>query len=388
MQRKKSHQLDQVGANALANFFMHFKLSKHQIEQALLSLEMLPDDEALIAELKQHVLFIQTLLQDIDLNKILPLTTSLNGLIQRISSKHLIFESGLSDLILLAIDDIQLIIEKIVDAEYRCVLLERLPGICECIDTIAIADERNRMVAIKDALLLLDPSIEVFETDMTQSDLMKNLFSSQIPEYEELSIYGVEESDDFIFFRSLSEPIEKREKYWSGRVDRMLRLALKMNDHAGRPVNPNQLAAAVYMHDTGMALIPLSIINSKEKLTTTQVDLIHKHPVIGYELMRYMTNWREASFIVLQHHEQVNGAGYPYGLSDKDICEGAKILAIVDLIDARTHERVHATLLKRPLLRAAIELGKYSDVQFSAKWVNVFKEIFHEVRKVDKYLME
>ncbi len=386
--KKNSHQLDHIGANALADFFTHFNLSKHQIEQSLLSLEVSPNDEPLISELTQHVLLIQQLLQDIDLNKIIPLTTSLSGLIQRISSKHLIFESGLSDLILLTVDDIQLIIEKMIDDEDRCVLLERLPGICECIDTIAITDERNRMVAIKDALLLLDPGIEVFETDMTQSDLIKNLFSSQEPEYDELSAYGVEESDDFIFFRSLSEPIEKREKYWSGRVDRMLRLALKMNDHAGRPVNPNQLAAAVYMHDTGMALIPLSIIYSKEKLTTTQIELIQKHPVIGYELMRYMANWREASFIVLQHHEQVNGAGYPYGLSDKDICDGAKILAIVDLIDARTHERVHATLLKRPLLRAAIELGKYSDIQFSAKWVNIFKEVFHEVRKIDKYLMK
>jgi len=110
--------------------------------------------------------------------------------------------------------------------------------------------------------------------------------------------------------------------------------------------------------------------------------------MIGYELMRYMTNWREASFIVLQHHEQVNGAGYPYGLGDKDICDGAKILSIVDLVDARTHERVYATLLKRPLLRAAIELGKYSGIQFSEQWVNVFKEVFQEVRKMDKYLMQ
>jgi len=383
-----SHQFDHVGANALAGFFINFKNSQKKIEQSLLLLEISTDDQGLILALQQHMQLLQQALYNVELTKIVPLTISLNGLIQRIQLKHLVFESGLSDMILLAVNDIKLIMESIIDGDDKCTLLARLPRICECIDTIAIADERNRLAAIKDALLLLDPGIEIFESVITHSDLLRNLFSQQVPEYDELAAYGVEESDDFIFFRSLSEPVENREKYWCGRVDRMLRLALKMNDHAGRPVNPNQLAAAVYMHDTGMALTPLSIINSKQKLSDTQLDIIHQHPVVGYELMRYMTNWREASFIVLQHHEQVNGAGYPYGLYDKDICDGAKILAIVDLVDARTHERVYATLLKRPLLRAAIELGKFVDVQFSEKWVNVFKAVFQEARKIDKHLIQ
>jgi len=383
-----SHQFDRVGANALAGFFINFNLSQKKIEQSLLLLEISPDDQCLISELQEYILLVQQALKSVELTEIVSLTASLNGLVERIRLKHLKFESGLSDMILLAVNDIKLIMEAIIDSDDRCRLITRLPQICECIDTIAIADERNRLAAIKDALLLLDPGIEVFDSGMTHGDLLKNLFSHQVPEYDELAAYGVEESDDFIFFRSLSEPVENREKYWCGRVDRMLRLALKMNDYAGRPVNPNQLAAAIYMHDTGMALTPLNIINSKEKLSDAQLDIIHQHPIVGYELMRYMTNWREASFIVLQHHEQVNGEGYPYGLHDKDICEGAKILAIVDLVDARTHERVYATLLKRPLLRAAIELGKYADVQFSAKWVNVFKEVFQEVRRVDKHLMQ
>ena len=52
------------------------------------------------------------------------------------------------------------------------------------------------------------------------------------------------------------------------------------------------------------------------------------------------------------------------------------------MVDARSHERAHAMLLKRPLLRAAIELGKHSGDQFSEKWVNVFKEVFQEMRSL------
>jgi len=376
-------QLDTISASALAGFFVNITSFQQQIEQSLLMLEMSPGEDALILELQKSIESIHDLLQEVELDNIQPLTKSLLGLLQQIRSKNLMFETVLSDLILLAVNDIKTVMEKFVDGEERCVLVDRLPRICESIDAIGTANGLNCDEVIKDALLLLDPSIEIIESSITHSDTIVNLFSKGMPDEEELAAYGVEESDDFIFFRSLAEPLESRANYWSGRSHRMLRLALKMNDQAGRPVNPNQLAAAVYIHDAGMALLPLETINSEDKLSQDQREQIQKHPVVGYELMRYMKSWREASFIVLQHHEQVDGGGYPYGLSDKDICDGAKILAIVDAVDARTHERVHATLLKRPLLRAAIELGENAGVQFCEKWVEVFKEVFQEVRKLN-----
>lgn len=384
MSKYNTHQqLESIAASTLAGFFVNFNSSQQQIEQSLLMLEMSPHEETLIIELQQGVDSIQKSLKDVGLEAIEPMTVSLTGLLQQVRLKNLNFETVLSDLILLAIDDIKVVMEKIIDGEDRCVLLTRMPRICESIDAIGTADDISRSAVIKDALLLLDPSIEIIETSITHSDSLINLFSKNMPDEEELSAYGVEESDDFLFFRALAEPLESRANYWSGRVHRMLRLALKMNDQAGRPVNPNQLAAAVYMHDAGMALLPLEIINCKDKLTEEQREEIHQHPVVGYELMRYMKSWREASFIVLQHHEQVDGGGYPYGLTDNDICDGAKILSIVDAVDARTHERAHATLLKRPLLRAAIELGQNEGVQFSEKWVGVFKEVFQDVRKIN-----
>jgi HD-GYP domain-containing protein (c-di-GMP phosphodiesterase class II) len=161
----------------------------------------------------------------------------------------------------------------------------------------------------------------------------------------------------------------------------MLRLALKMNDMADRPVDPTQLAAAIYMHDAGMALIPLSVINSKDSLTEQDREKMEQHPQIGYELLRYMKDWSEASLMVLQHHERMDGSGYPQGLKENEICDGAKIIAIADAMDARTHERAHATLMKRPLLRAAMEISKKADTQFSSYWVDIFSTVFHEMRQ-------
>ncbi|HED32979.1 MAG TPA: HD domain-containing protein [Gammaproteobacteria bacterium] len=377
-----AHQFEIISAPALAGFFLGFNTSQQQIEQALLMLELSPDDDILLHELQENIVSVQKSLQSIGFGQINPLTISLNKLLQAVRLNYIPFETLLSDLVLLAIDDIKMVVEKFIDGADRCVLMSRLPRICESIDAIAEADEMHIESAIRDALLLLDPGMEIIETSITQSDTLINLFSQDIPDEEELSAYGVEEGDDFIFFRALSAPLENRASYWRGRVDRMLRLALKMNDQAGRPVDPNQLAAAVYIHDAGMALLPLELINSVDELTQEQRELVRHHPVTGYELMRYMKNWREAALIVIQHHEQVDGKGYPYGLTEREMCEGAKILAIVDAVDARTHERAHAMLLKRPLLRAAIELGKYAGVQFSEKWVDVFKEVFQEMRKI------
>ncbi len=375
-----------IQASDLAEFFADYNSAEQKIEQSLLMLELSPEDDLMLREMQHSVESIHQALSGIGLLQLQPLTRSLNRLLQSIRNKHIPFETVLSDLLLLAVDDIKMIIEKIIDGDsQRCVLMSRLPRICDAIDTIPEGDEFNRDLLIKDALLLLDPSMEIIETSISNSDALANLFSKESPDEEELAAYGVEESDDFIFFRALSEPLEHRAKYWHGRVHRMLRLALKMNDMAGRPVEPNQLAAAIYMHDAGMALLPMDIIKGEGELSEEQLQQIKQHPVIGYELMRYMKSWRDAATMVLQHHERVDGQGYPYGLTESEICDGAKIIAIVDLVDARTHERAHATLLKRPLLRAAIEIGKHEGGQFSERWVAVFKQVLNELRELKKH---
>ena len=375
------YEVDTVDGDALAQFFRTFSGAYLHIEQALLMLELDAADERSLTELQSAIHSLQQALQAIGFNELLCLTTTLENLVQSIRAKQVEFHTVISDIVLLAVDDIKTVLEKIIDGETRCVLLERMPRVCATISNIAEVDPYYQDSVIKDALLLLDPSTEILEPNTAASASLIDLFDDSEPDQEELAAYGVEENDDFVFFRALSEPLETRARYWRGRSQRMLRLALKMNDHAGRPVDPNQLAAAVYMHDAGMALLPLEVINHDSNLDDEHLQQIREHPKIGYELLRYMKQWREAATIVLQHQERVDGKGYPYGLTEHEICDGAKILAIVDAIDARTHERAHSSLLKRPLLRAAMEIGKHVDTQFSEKWVNVFKQVFQQMRK-------
>jgi len=375
------YEVNTLSVDALAGFFEAFSEANLEIEQSLLMLELDSDDANCIADLANAINTIHAAIHKIGLHELCCLTQSLIDLLWSVKTKELRFETVLSDVILLAINDVKTIVEAMLESKDRCVLLDRLPQVCQSINQIAKVDGMHLDGVTKDALLLLDPTMEIIEPSISTSDSLMNLFENSAPDEQELAAYGVEENEDFIFFRGLSEPLETRAHYWHGRGQRMIRLALKMNDQAGRPVDPSQLAAAVYMHDVGMALLPLNVINSSDKLSEDDLKLIKEHPKISFELLRFMKQWSQAAEIVLQHHERVDGSGYPYGLKEDEICEGAKIMAIVDAIDARTHERAHSTLLKRPLLRAAMEIGKNSDNQFSSYWADIFKDVFQQMRK-------
>lgn len=376
-----ANQLENLDAGSLADFFGLIAEAHNQMEQSLLLLQIDREDAQSLAELSMAVDNIHNALADHALGEMRELTGSLLQLIYAIRQKQMAFSTTVGDIILLATQDIRTLLEKSLEGESSPALLSRLPRVCVAIKNVAHVDPMMQDSMMRDILLLLDADTELLDATPAPAETLRNLFSSAEPEDEELAAFGVELTEDFVFFRSLGEPLETRAHYWQGRNQRMLRLALKMNDQAGRPVDPNQLAAAVYVHDVGMALLPLEIINNENQLTETDLQQIREHPKFGFELLRYMKQWREAAYIVLQHHERMDGSGYPYGLKENEICEGAKILAIVDAVDARTHERTHASAQQQALLRAAMEIGKHTDTQFSTYWVNIFKTLFQEMRK-------
>lgn len=82
---------------------------------------------------------------------------------------------------------------------------------------------------------------------------------------------------------------------------------------------------------------------------------MRSHLRTGYDLLHRMAEWQEGGEIVLQHHEHIDGCGYTKKLTGLEICDGAKILAIADTFEARTHERAHTISTKRLLF------GQYSN---------------------------
>lgn len=103
-----------------------------------------------------------------------------------------------------------------------------------------------------------------------------------------------------------------------------------------------EVGIGAILHDVGKMMIPNEILNKQEKLTDEEFELIKRHARAGFDVLRNTPNISLLSaHCAFQHHERVNGIGYPQGLSGDNIHPYAKILAVADVFDAVTSNRVY-----------------------------------------------
>ena len=188
---------------------------------------------------------------------------------------------------------------------------------------------------------------------------------------------GHDRSADLRFFKSLALLFENRSPLYKGRSGRLLRLALDTNARGGKPADPVQLEAAVYLHDVGMMFLPEPLWLKAGELSDDERTRLREHPKYGAGLVERMEGWQEAATIIAQHHEMADGGGYPAGLKENQIVPGAMILAIADAFEAVTlkhNERGEG----RSLVRAIAEVNA-SDKQFSTHWIGHFNQVIRGV---------
>ena len=191
-----------------------------------------------------------------------------------------------------------------------------------------------------------------------------------------LSLSENQESD-LLLFRILSLQVDEQNDFWHNRTDLILYLALRTLKLSDKVVDKAQLVAAVYMHDSGMAFLPDNLLNKNNKLNAMETKKLHQHPIWGYSLLKRMTGWEEASQMVLDHHERIDGDGYPYQKKADEINEGAKLIAILDAYYAMTNLRADRSH-RRSIMRAISEINACIDTQFCGYWVKIFNEVIRQ----------
>ncbi|HOP10167.1 MAG TPA: HD domain-containing protein [Oscillospiraceae bacterium] len=102
------------------------------------------------------------------------------------------------------------------------------------------------------------------------------------------------------------------------------------------------------LHDVGKMVIPGHILQKPAALDQEEMALIYRHSLSGYHMIFDSDISPESKFIVLQHHERLDGSGYPEGLKGDDISEGAKIVMVADSLDAMTSYRPYKTAQSMP----------------------------------------
>jgi len=102
------------------------------------------------------------------------------------------------------------------------------------------------------------------------------------------------------------------------------------------------LLSAGILHDVGKSKVPMEILNKRGPLTEREFEVIKKHTVYGFEIIKDIPDMDEkVKDAVLMHHEKENGTGYPFGVKGAGISYFAKIISIADVFDALTSERVY-----------------------------------------------
>lgn len=134
------------------------------------------------------------------------------------------------------------------------------------------------------------------------------------------------------------------------------------------------LYIAGLLHDIGKIIIDVKVINKGAGLSATEVSEIRKHPQISYNILSKIDfPWKNVGKLVLHHHERMDGTGYPHSLKEAELCDGVKILALVDAFDAMTSDRPYRD--KLPLAEAFREVTRCTGTQFDEKITNTFFDL-------------
>jgi len=140
--------------------------------------------------------------------------------------------------------------------------------------------------------------------------------------------------------RALVAAIDKKDHYTSGHSERVGSLARLTGERLGVPASELQiLEMAGLLHDVGKIGVPEEILCKPGKLTEDEINIIKKHPVMGYEILKPIASFGTVLDGVLYHHENPDGSGYPEGRAGEAIPPFARIIHVVDVFDALTSDR-------------------------------------------------
>jgi HD-GYP domain-containing protein (c-di-GMP phosphodiesterase class II) len=128
------------------------------------------------------------------------------------------------------------------------------------------------------------------------------------------------------------------------------------------------------VHDVGKLAIPSEILAKPGRLSAFEFDLIKTHPRVGFDIMRGIEFPWPVARIILQHHERMNGSGYPHGLSDSGLLLESRILGVADVIEAMSSNRPYRPALG--LDQALEEICRHKNVLYDGTVVDACLDFY------------
>ncbi len=180
-------------------------------------------------------------------------------------------------------------------------------------------------------------------------------------------------------FRAMSMTLEMRDPYMAGHQHRVSCLAVAIAQEMNLPWEKIEgLRFAGIIHDIGKISAPAEIMTKPCRLTKSEFQLVKEHPRVGYEMIKDIAFPWPVAHIILQHHERLDGSGYPEGLVGDAIMPEARILAVADVVEAVCSLRPY-----RPALgieKGLEEIRKGRGLRYDTRVVDACIKLFREGR--------
>lgn len=189
-----------------------------------------------------------------------------------------------------------------------------------------------------------------------------------------------EVSDQLAYLRQLAISVEAKDGYTEAHCGRIQDLAMAVGRHLGlSPERQYDLFYSAFLHDLGKVGVPGAILLKPGPLTPQEWAVMREHPTIGARMLENSVV-ASAAPIIAQHHERLDGSGYPLGLSGEEISLEARIIAVIDSFDAMTTDRVY-----RPAMSARsamAELERLAGTHYDPDVVRHFRTVVEGERNL------
>ncbi len=172
---------------------------------------------------------------------------------------------------------------------------------------------------------------------------------------------------------SLAQEVNAKDPYTAGHLQGVERLGIMTAQEMGYDLSGRKkdvLVASLHLHDVGKIGIPDHILMKPTSLTDEEWKVMRQHPVKGAKILEPLTGFREVANVILHHHENYDGSGYPDGLKGEAIPLEARIVSVVDAFHAIVSKRCYSK--GKPIDVAFQELERCAGSQFDPNVVEAF----------------
>jgi len=191
-----------------------------------------------------------------------------------------------------------------------------------------------------------------------QARIVSSVASSIAVALKDAGVAQALEDPDLQVLATVGAAAEIKDRYIRGHPERMSEWAVALAEEMRlSPERVRDIRIGALLHDIGKVTVSEGILNKPGKLTKREFASIKDHPIVGSTLVSQVKGFERLAKIVRHHHERFDGTGYPDGLAGEDIPPEARILSVLDVFDALTHQRSYRKAQSKEEALAEIERG-------------------------------